>query len=219
MLQLLLGDCLKELAKLEDNSIDIVVTDPPYLIDYRSNRRVKRAKFDYIQNDKPSDADLIPKFFKECYRVMKNNTSIFCFCNWKRVDYFKIEFEKYFKLKNIIIWEKNNHSSGDLKGAYAPKHEFVLFGDKGRNLCRRKRRPDVLNYDKVPSTKLLHPTEKNIKMLEDFILDFSDANAVVLDPFMGSGTTGVASYNTGRSFIGIEIDKTYYDIAKERIGG
>ena len=65
---------------------------------------------------------------------------------------------------NIIVWEKNNHGSGDLKGAYAPKHEFVLYGHKGRSLFREKRTQDVMKFDKIHSSKLLHPTEKNIEI-------------------------------------------------------
>jgi site-specific DNA-methyltransferase (adenine-specific) len=139
------------------------------------------------------------------------------FCSWHHIDFFKQEFEKYFKLKNIIVWEKNNHGTGDLKGSYAPKYELVLFGEKGRNTNRRKRREDIMKYDKIPSSKLLHPTEKNVSMLEDFILDFSDEKDIILDPFMGSGSTAIACINTNRRYIGFELDKNYYDITNNRI--
>jgi site-specific DNA-methyltransferase (adenine-specific) len=114
---------------------------------------------------------------------------------------------------------KNNHGTGDLSGAYAPKHEFVLFGEKGRCLRNEnvKRTPDVLFYDKIASKKLQHPTEKPINMLEDFINAYGLTTAIVLDPFMGSGTTGVACVNTNRNFIGIELDENYFNIAKKRI--
>ena len=148
---------------------------------------------------------------------MKDNTAIYCFCSWHHIDFFKIEFEKYFKLKNIIVWNKNNHGTGDLKGSYAPKHEFILYGHKGRCLNKSKRLPDVINCDKVKSKDMVHSTEKPIELLTKFINMSTNENDVILDCFMGSGSTGVASLNTNRKFIGIELDDKYFDIAKQRI--
>ena len=121
------------------------------------------------------------------------------------------------KLKNILIWNKNNHGTGDLKGAYAPKYEFVLFGHKGRTLLREKRIPDVIECAKIPSKKLTHPTEKPLNLLEIFIRQSSDENDVVFDGFGGTFSTGVACLNTNRRFIGIELDKNYFDVGSKRI--
>jgi site-specific DNA-methyltransferase (adenine-specific) len=212
---LMLGDCLEMMGEIEDGSVDLMLTDPPYGMDYQSNRRVVRDKFAKIAND--VSLDWLPRFFSEASRVMANNTAIYCFCSWHQVDVFKAAFERNFTLKNIIVWIKNNHGSGDLQGAYAPKHEFLLFGHKGRSLFREKRLSDVMEFPKIPSAKLLHPTEKNIAMLEVLVRNSSNMDAVVCDPFMGSGTTGVAALNTGRRFIGIEKDPGYFDIAEQRI--
>jgi len=209
-------DCLVGMRDIPDKSIDMVLIDPPYLMNYKSNRRVKSKKFEHIINDKDSQ-EVIRESLFQINRVMKDNTSIFMFCSWHHIDFFKVEFEKYFKLKNIIVWEKNNHGTGDLKGAYAPKHEFVLFGGKGRNTNRRNRRADIVKYDKVSSKRLLHPTEKNLKMVSDFIEDYSNGNDIVLDCFMGSGTTAIACINTNRNYIGYELDETYFNIANQRI--
>lgn len=148
---------------------------------------------------------------------MKNNTAIYCFCSWHNIDFFKREFEKYFKLKNIIIWNKNNHGTGDLKGSYAPKYEFILFGHKGRTLLREKRISDVIDCAKIPSKKLTHPTEKPQKLLEIFIKQSSDESNIVFDGFMGTGSCGMVANNLNRKFIGIELDENYFNIAKERI--
>jgi len=212
---LMQGDCLELMKKTPDGSAGLVVTDPPYGMDFQSNRRVIKDKFAKIKNDQ--SLDWLDGFFSECNRAMSHNTAIYCFCSWHNIDSFKVAFEKHFKLKNLCVWVKNNHGSGDLKGAYAPKHEFILYGHKGRSLFRETRVPDVFNFPKVPSSKLVHPTEKNIEMLELFIRNSSDPADVVLDPFMGSGTTGVAAVNTGRDFTGIELDSEYFNIAKSRI--
>ena len=210
------GDCLDAMKNITDESVDLIVTDPPYLMDYKSNRRVKMDKFDKIKNDINS-YDLISDYFSECYRIMKSNTAIYCFCSWHNVDFFKQEFEKHFKLKNIIVWNKNNHGTGDLKGSYAPKYEFILFGHKGRTLLREKRIADVIDCPKIPSKFLVHPTEKPIELLSIFIKQSSDEDAIVFDGFMGCGSTGIASLNNNRKFIGIELDGKYFEIAKTRI--
>ena len=210
------GDCLDVMKNIPDEYVDLIVTDPPYLMDYKSNRRVKMDKFDKIKNDINSH-DLISGYFSECHRIMKSNTAIYCFCSWHNVDFFKQEFEKHFKLKNIIVWNKNNHGTGDLKGSYAPKYEFILFGHKGRTLLREKRIPDVIDCPKIPSKLLVHPTEKPIELLSIFIKQSSDEDDIVFDGFMGCASTGIASLNNNRKFIGIELDDKYFEFAKKRI--
>ena len=210
------GDCLDVMKNIADESVDLIVTDPPYLMDYKSNRRVKMDKFDKIKNDINS-YDLISDYFTECHRIMKSNTAIYCFCSWHNVDFFKQEFEKYFKLKNIIVWNKNNHGTGDLKGSYAPRHEFILFGHKGRVLLREKRIADVIDCAKIPSKKLTHPTEKPQELLEIFIKQSSDENDIVYDGFMGTGSCGLVANRLNRKFIGVELDVNYFNVAVDRM--
>ena len=210
------GDCLQIMDEIATNSVDLIVTDPPYLMNYQSNRRKKTDRFDKIMNDK-DNYNLIQEYFQKCNRVMKDNTAIYSFCSWHNIDFFKHEFEKYFKLKNILIWNKNNHGTGDLKGSYAPKYEFILFGHKGRTLLRGKRIPDVIDCDKIPSKKLTHPTEKPQELLEIFIEQSSDKGDIIFDGFMGTGSCGIAAVNLDRSFIGIELNANYFEVAQNRI--
>jgi site-specific DNA-methyltransferase (adenine-specific) len=217
MIKLMQGDCLERMKEIPDGSVDMVLTDPPYGMDFQSNRRVVKQKFAKIANDK--NLDWVDSFIGECYRVMSSNSAMYFFCSWHNVDYFKQAIERKFKLKNMIVWVKNNHGSGDLKGGYAPQHEIVFYACKGRVLNRGKRMPDVIYADKIPSSKLVHPTEKNVQMLEVFIRQHTDQEMLILDPFMGSGTTGVACVNLCRSFIGIELDENYFKIAEARING
>jgi len=209
------GDCLEEMNNIPDGSIDMILTDPRYGMDYQSNRRTVQKKFSKFSNDK--DLGWLDNFIEDCFRVLKDNTAIYMFCSWHNIDIFKQSLERHFKLKNIIVWEKNNHGSGDLKGAYAPKHEFVLYAHKGRSLFREKRIPDVMKFDKIHSSKLLHPTEKNIDMLSVFVKNNSDEGQTILDPFAGSGTTGVACQNLNRNYILIEKEPEYIEIIKQRL--
>ena len=207
------GDCLEVMDKLikQNVKVDAIITDPPYGMDYRSNYR--KEKYEKISND--NDLSFLDDFFQKCDKLLKDDTHIYCFCSWHHIDKFKIAFEKYFTLKNIIVWEKNNTSMGDLKGSYAPKHEFILFGHKGRRLRNGKRLPDVLQANRTGNK--LHPTQKPISLLQIFIEQSSNENEIILDPFMGSGSTGVAALNTNRKFIGIELDEKYFNIAKDRL--
>lgn len=212
---LMLGDCLDRMNEIKDGSVDLVLTDPPYGMSYQSNRRTATDKFQKIAND--NNLDWLSVFVDETHRVMAKDTADFVFCSWHNVDVFKQHLERRFTMKNLLVWVKNVHGSGDLTGAYAPKHEIVFFVHKGRCLLRAGRRPDVLDYAKVHGSKMVHPTEKPVDLCARLVADASDCGAVVLDPFMGSGTTGVACVNTGRNFIGIERDEGYFKIAQDRI--
>ncbi|WP_276914070.1 DNA-methyltransferase [Aneurinibacillus aneurinilyticus] len=209
-------DVLEGISLIPDKSVGLVVTDPPYLMNYRSNRRVQREKFKHIANDVDSH-DLITKYLAECQRILKDDTAVYVFCSWHNIDFFKTEFERNFKLKNIIVWNKNNHGTGDLKGSYAPKHEFILFGHKGRSLLREKRIPDVINCDKIPSAKLTHPTEKPTELLKLFIRNSSDPGDIVFDGFAGTGSTAVSAREEGRNFITFEIEPEYVEVANKRL--
>lgn len=216
-----LGDTLELMQVIPDTSIDLVITDPPYGMSYRSNRRAEKPdkygninkKDDFIENDSGEDFEkLLIDYIKECHRIMKDNTAMYMFCSWHKVGFFQTELEKYFDLKNLLVWNKNNHTAGDLTGSYAPKHELVWFCHKGRVLLQdSKRYTDVLNYDKIH--KPVHPTMKPIDMLRMFVRTSSAKNDLVFDGFMGSGSTAVAAANEGRRFIGAELDPGYHTIA------
>lgn len=207
------SDCLL----LDLPKVDLVVTDPPYLIQYQSNHRKASPKFSYIQND--NSLDFISNYFALCYDILKDNSSVYIFSGWQNIDLFKQEFEKHFKLKNILIWVKNNTGMGDLRGSYAPKYEMILYGHKGRDLLRGYRYPDVLHYDRISGNKLLHPTEKPVDLLKLFISNSSDEDDIVFDGCAGTGSTLLAAKELNRNYIGVEIDTHYYNIAKERLNG
>lgn len=209
--QLLQGDCLELMEEIPDESVDLVLTDPPYGMGFQGNYRAK--KYSKIEND--TCLDWVNKLVQECWRVLKPNSALYLFCSWHKVDVFKRAIEKWFKIKNILIWEKNNTSMGDLKGSYAPKYEMIIFAHKGRRELNGFRYPDILTAKKTGNK--LHPTQKPVELLKIFVNSSSSTGETVLDPFMGSGSTGVACVNTERNFIGIELDSVYFKTAKERI--
>ena len=210
-IQLYNGDCLELMKNIPDGSVDLVLTDPPYGMDFQSHFR--KEMYSKIGNDKV--LDWLESYVDECFRILKDNTAVYFFCSWHNVDIFKQAIEKKFKIKNILIWEKNNTSMGDLKGSYAPKYEMIIFAHKGRKLLNGFRYADVIKANRTGNK--VHPTEKPVDLLELFIKNSSNENEVVFDGFMGSGSCGVACINTNRKFIGCELNKTYYDAAKNRI--
>ena len=211
MIDLKHGDCLELMKDIPSGSVDMVLTDPPYGMNFQSNHREIRHRV--IEND--SNLDWISDFVSEIYRVSADNSAHYIFCSWHNIDIFKQEFEKKFRIKNILTWVKNNTSMGDLKGDFAPRTEFILFFHKGRQLIRGGRDSNVLEFRRTKNE--YHPTQKPVDMLEYMIEKFSDVDSLILDPFMGSGSTGVACVNTNRKFIGIEKDDKYFEIAENRI--
>ena len=205
------GDCLEVLNQIQDESVDLILTDLPYGMNYQPNRR--EHKHSKILDD--CNLKWLSKFIQEQNRVLKNNSHLYIFCSWHNIDKFKQEIEKHFKIENILIWRKQNHGLGDLKGSYGCSTEFIFFAQKGRKELNGKRERDVLEFNRV-HTKL-HPTMKPVDLLEFLVSKSSKKDDIVLDCFMGSGSTGVACKKTKRKFIGIELDEDYFKIAKERI--
>lgn len=211
------GDCLKLMKELPDNSIDLIVTDPPYLMSYKTNYRINKPHKFCTEIAGDDDEELIKNYIAECYRIMKNDTAMYMFCNSNKVDFFKIELEKYFTIKNMIIWVKNNWTAGDLKCAYGKQYEIMFLVNKGRCEIRGKRLTDVWEFNRVAGKSQLHQNEKPIKLIKQCIEKHSDEGDIVFDGFMGSGTTAVACVKTGRHYIGCELDPEYYDIACKRL--
>ena len=204
-------DCLNGITRIDDKSIDLVLTDIPYGMDFQSSRR--KEKHLKIQND--IDVNWFPDWIKEIDRVSKDDAHLYIFCSHHKVDFFKSEIEKFRKVKNILIWEKNNHGSGDLLGDYAPKYEMVLFCSNGDKKLNGGRDANIIKANRTQNN--LHPTEKPVNLMEYFVSKSSNENDLVLDTFAGSGSTLVACKNTKRNFIGFEIEKTYIDTINKRL--
>lgn len=204
------------MRKLPDKSIDLIVTDPPYLMSYKAQRKDKDHKFNkMILND--DNEKIIIDYIRECSRVLKDDTAIYMFCNTNKVEVFKTEMEKYFNLKNIIVWVKNNWTTGDVKAQYGKQHEFLIYANKGRRILNGKRISDVWSYKKVVGNNQLHQNQKPLDLIIKCIQKSSNKGDLVLDGFMGSGTTAIACIKTGRRYIGYELDKEYYNIATKRV--
>ena len=211
-------DCIEGMKSIPDESIDLIVTDPPYLMKYKTgHRKDKNHKFcsEIFGDDNP---DLIKNYVQECYRILKNNTACYMFCNTNKVDVFKLELERAgFNIKNMIIWVKNNHTAGDLVAQYGKKYEILFYVNKGRCPIRNGRITDVWEFPRVSGKNQLHQNQKPVDLILQCIEKSSDPGALVFDGFMGSGTTAIACLKTDRHYIGYELDPEYHKIAQNRI--
>lgn len=209
------GDCIAELGKLADGSIDCVVTDPPYGIDYVSNRRtVDSEVIKPVANDGLADAlELWDNTCKVLSQKMKDDAHIYIFTSWKVYPQFSQITAKYFRIKNCLIWQKNNHGTGDLYGNYSEQYEMIIFAAKGNRKLNGSRDSNVLEFDKVASANLVHSCEKPVDLLKYLIEKSSDAGEMIADPFAGSGSTLVAAKDAGRKYWGCELDTENYRIA------
>ena len=211
-------DCLNVLKDIEDNSIDLVVTDPPYEVITGGRNGGVKGKPSGILTENKQLMKSIPKtdlWLSECFRVMKDGTHIYIMTNTLNLtNYLNIINDVGFKLHNLLVWNKNNTTPNRW---YMKNCEYVIFARKGfAKPINNPSSQTVHNFDNIIGSKQ-HPTEKPVDLMKLYVENSSQVGDTVLDPFMGSGSTGVACKELGRNFIGVELDNQYFDIATKRI--
>ena len=213
------GDCLAILPTLEAGSVDAVVTDPPYGVKYDGGHfhsgdvNIKRSR-DRLRNDE--DADIYSKLFPLLHRVVDGPCYVF-YASTQADRVIGPARASGFDIHASIIWNKPNATYASMGANYKNRYEPLLYcKPKGSTLkwCGPTNERTVWDIPREPRCHL-HPTQKPVAVCERAIRNHN-ANTI-LDPFVGSGTTGVACVNTGRKFIGIEIDEKYCEIAAKRI--
>lgn len=218
MLKLINGDCLLEIKKIESGSVDMVVTDPPYGMNFVSNAAKEGPRHKAINGDDKVNTEWI----SEAFRVLKDGGGFVTFCDWNTSHIWRESIEKNgFNLRSQGVWNRMHHGMGDLTGAFAPMHDIIWYASKGRRIFDNKRLKSVFSHRRPsPSEDNGHPTCKPVSLMEEIIHGIGDgSNGIVLDPFMGSGSTGVAAKKLNLPFVGIELDETYFATAQKRING
>lgn len=205
------ADCMDILRQLPDKCVDLVLTDPPYGMMWCSNHR--QEKYAKIEND--NNLDWLNPWLEQINRIKKDNAHIYIFCSWHKVDVFKSTVEKFFPIKNILIWQKNNTGMGDLFNDYAPEYEMILYCNPGNKKLNGGRDSNILRYKRTRNE--LHPTQKPVDLFAYLVQKSTKENDIVLDCFSGSGTTAVACHNLHRRFICIEKDPEYCRASCERL--
>lgn len=218
MVRLFKGDCIELMKDMADHSVDCIVTDPPFNANYVNNGyRGLENDFEELANDNMQDNDhnkWFEKIVVELHRVLKDNSSIYIFIDWRNYPRFYNIIRKYFVIKNCIVWNKKYFGRGYY---YRYQHEFIIYAIKGMPKLSTNNTPDVWEFTRNSIIGYDSPTEKPIEILKKAIKDSTKKGDIIFDPFMGGGNTGVAALKLERDFIGAEILDSYYKIAEQKI--
>lgn len=229
MIDLRQGDCLELMKDIPDKSIDLIVTDPPYLHikggckSKRLNVGCRDVNSNVVSNMSDFGEQQIYTYLDNVKKKMKK-INMYVFCSKLQIPYY-LNWALKNKLQyDVLFWYKNTNRMISTK-FYASNVEYIIrIYDKGCSLksilnnngkAKSELYQKIFSYD-TPKNKI-HEAQKPIELLERIILLSSNKNDTILDCFMGSGSTGVACMNTERNFIGIELDEKYFNIAKERL--
>jgi adenine-specific DNA-methyltransferase len=205
--RIITGDCVEVMQEMPDASVDCVITDPPYLVNWRDRDGRGYA------NDNPNDTSWLVPTYRELYRVLKPDSFCVSFYGFTKAEAFLAAWrEAGFDLVEHLVWVKPYASSEKFTRRY---HEQAFLLAKGRPRKPRHRLPSVLEWRYTGND--LHPSQKPVMAILPLVMAFSSRGDIVLDPFAGSGTTAVAAQELDRRFIGIELDPVYAAKAQERV--
>jgi len=203
-------DCIEGMKKIPSQSIDMILTDPPYtsptvhafgrqVVNRLSDLAIQEFYFSAIKT--------------EWERILKPNAPILVFCD----DIYSAVLMGLFyewKQKSLVIWDKGRIGMGN---PFRKQHELIFYANRDSIKLNKEKLTHIPTVIKEPLSKEFHGAEKPTKLLEKLINGLTEKDSIVLDCFMGSGSTAIACQNTGRNYIGFELDKSYWAIAQKRV--
>lgn len=221
MTELILGDTIATMASMKASSVDLILTDPPFQVisggsnigadDGRPTGILAKNDGKIFKHNSIKPAD----YLAECYRVLRPGRDAYFMTNNLTLRLMlNAAHEAGFKFHGMLPWIKNNCTPSRW---YMKDTEIVLYFYKSP--ARPINNPgDKQSFECANPRGKMHPTEKPVELMQRYVGNSTKPGWKVLDPFMGSGTTGVACQNIGRRFVGIEVDSDYYNVAKKRLG-
>lgn len=225
--KLYLGNAYTIIDELIKNNVKVnhIITDPPYNISHENNfntLKCPRQGVDFGEWDKNFDLfSWIPKYEK----ILEKNGSMIIFCSYRYISFIiKTMEESNLEVKDVLVWKKSNPMPRNIERRYVQDMEFAIWGvKKGAKWVfnKDKKKPYMRSIFETSTVsgneRTSHPTQKSLQLMQDIIKIHTNENDVVIDPFMGSGTTGLACLNLNRRFIGIELDKNYFNLSIDRL--
>ena len=229
-----LGDCLEIMKKLEPESIDLVLTDPPYnvpktTIKFKNRKDISSdvGNWDYF-NSNNDYIEFTKQWVELTVKLLKPSGNILTFSKLENIGDIKRIYESFgIYHKSAVIWHKTNPAPQIRKVNFISSCEAINWGVKDYNKKEKrftfnfKTQKEMHNFIETPrcmgKERTAHPTQKPEKLITHFIEIFSNPNDVILDPFAGSGTAAVVAMHLGRNSISIEKDKAYYKIMQDRL--
>jgi site-specific DNA-methyltransferase (adenine-specific) len=218
-------DCLEGLAEIPDKSVDLIVTDPPYFLSMGhagSKETAKNGNEQLTSNRTFGDLAIAKPFYRQLFqeyrRVLKDSGHFYFFTDWRGYAFYFPIMNAELPVRNLIVWDKKSGPGS----YYTFAHELIIFGTSAPKLLHKGgtnvwRMPAFSSGAAKTNGEKQHPTQKPWELIAKCIEDATEPGAVVLDTFMGSGTTAVAAIKTGRNFVGFELDEKYHAIAMKRI--
>lgn len=225
---LILGDSFKEIKKISDHSIDLILTDPPYNLGMYSTGNIKMnwrkdfnndvAKWDKLEFDPNAWLD-------EFKRVLKPTGNIFAFTSYNLLGKWHEAFDSEFDTFQFMVWHKTNPAPKIRRAGFLNSCELIVCVWNKKHTWNFTKQNEMHNFIETPicmgserlKDSFFHPTQKPLKVLEHIIKLASNEGDIVFDPFMGVASTGIAALALNRKFIGIEVDKNYFNGAKTRL--
>lgn len=217
-------DCLDVMESMVERNVkvDCIITDPPYELSNHGGGRTELAQRKLV---KDTHIDFISNGFdyEKCFDLflkIQSIPNILIFCSNNQVSKTIKYFEDRKLTTTLLVWNKTNPSPL-CNGKHLSDVEFIVYV-RGKGATFNNDAPfdfkrKVYTSPIVSNKNRLHPTQKSVEHIERYLQLHTKEQDLVFDPFMGSGTTGVACFNTNRKFIGCEIDKDYFDIASKRL--
>ncbi|MBA3833678.1 MAG: site-specific DNA-methyltransferase [Chthoniobacterales bacterium] len=203
------GDCNDVLPKLK--KIDLVIADPPYGVQYRSNHR--QSKFNFIAGD-----DTYPSEWLDGVNKIVERGTIYLFCNEASLGDAQRALAKHkWSSNRLLIWDKQSTSGGNLAN-YGQRTEYVCYGTKMfAPKLNGSRDGNLISIPRVRPQDLTHPAEKPYLLMAYLVMKSTNPGEVVCDPFCGSGVVLKAAKDLGRPAVGIELEEHYCEIAARRL--
>jgi DNA modification methylase/ParB-like chromosome segregation protein Spo0J len=214
------GNCIEEMGKMKAESVDLILTDPPYGIDVDKAHTYGRmtVKDTRFEDGDFETFDLLDKAFAEMYRILKDNRHMYIFCGIDKVPTLieLLRKHKFTPHHLPLIWDKGSGSYPSQSTSFVHSYEAFIHIQKGRRKLNGTPR-DIFSVKRVPSNRKIHPTEKPTELLRDLIGFSTLPGETVFDPFSGSGASIIAARETSRKGIGVELDRGYHAKIVERL--
>lgn len=223
------NDCIIQMQQMQNDNMTVnhIITDPPYAISKDNNfstmKSANRQGVDFGEWDKDFD----PSFWLEyAYPLLDKNGSMIIFCSYRFISDITTKIEKLGGVvKDIMVWQKQNPMPRNINRRYVQDMEFMIWAVKSKNSKWVFNKPDDKPYQRgffqtptlLGKERTAHPTQKPISLMKEIIQIHTNENDIIFDPFMGTGSTGVASLALNRGFIGIERELEWFDIAQKRL--
>ena len=226
--QIFLNDCITQMLQLKNNNISInhIITDPPYAISSENNFHTMnnpRKGVDFGEWDWDFNPCL---WLDDAYPLLDKNGSMVIFCSYRFISQIIHKIEHLGGVvKDVMIWQKQNPMPRNINRRYVQDMEFIIWALKNKNskwvFNKPANKPYQRGFFQTPTLlgkeRTKHPTQKPLALMSEIIQIHTNKNEVILDPFMGVGSTGVASMMLNRGFVGIEKELQWFEIAKQRM--